>query len=235
MSELKDDASSPDGHSGDKKNGQNGAESELYLPIMSGGWVSLIWFIRLVGIGALLVALDQLCFETPLISRIPLISISSCPCWAYAGLAVAVIVLILDTYIYHEFRVHDARLADASEVRALFSEARSVEIPEFSDPNEYLQKHDHLREEVAILTELEEAGWTEYRVLPLDQMLVDFLKIDDLVSRARSRLTVLEDFIPRFCLQTRLTDSGLKYQTHIRLKKRLKLNKRGQGSRYQRK
>ena len=44
------------------------------------------------------------------------------------------------------------------------------------------------------LKEIGENGWTEYQVLSLNQMLVDFLKVDDLIASARLSLTELEDY-----------------------------------------
>ncbi|MFZ3135904.1 MAG: hypothetical protein WA126_00770 [Thermodesulfovibrionales bacterium] len=61
-------------------------------------------------------------------------------------------------------------------------------------PENYDEKKLELEKEVSRLKELSTKGWTEYQVLSLDQMLLDFLKVDDLIARASSRLADLGDY-----------------------------------------
>ena len=121
-----------------------------------------------------------------------------CPtCWPYIPFFLFLFGLILDRYIRHKVNIHKARLEDRSEVWAAIVEARTVE-PRLNDPEErpedYKTKQVNLLTEVDRLEALGHKGWTEYQVLSLDQMLVDFLKVGDLKARTQSSLADLEEY-----------------------------------------
>jgi hypothetical protein len=112
--------------------------------------------------------------------------------------------IILFRYGLHKLVEHKARLVDHSDVKALFVEARTVEPrlkladttgKEEIRPIDFERKRHELNEEVKRLTgEVGEKGWTEYQILSLRQMLIDFYKIDDLIASSRSTLADLEEY-----------------------------------------
>ena len=105
-------------------------------------------------------------------------------------------VLLIDRMIRHKLNIHKARLVDRSEVDAIIVEAKTVE-PRLKDPerpDDYKHKRQDLLEEVQRLEKLGPNGWTEYQILSLNQMLIDFLKLDDLKVLAESRLADLEEY-----------------------------------------
>lgn len=121
-----------------------------------------------------------------------------CPtCWPYIPFFLFLFGLILDRYLRHKINVHKARLVDHSQATATIVEARTVEprlnAPE-ERPEEYETKKNHLLTEVKRLEDLGSKFWTEYQVLSLDQMLVDFLKVDDLKANSQSSLADLEEY-----------------------------------------
>ena len=149
-------------------------------------WIVLpfIWITLSV---SLLYLADQLCFkQTP-----------SCICCTYIAFGLVLSIIVIDRWIYHEIIVHNARLEDVSEVEATFVEAKVVELANLgymSEEEYFKKKKSELDEEVKRLKELGNRGWTEYQILSLNQMLVEFLDIDELKARARSSLDDLEDY-----------------------------------------
>lgn len=116
---------------------------------------------------------------------------------AYLGFGVLLGGIFLVRYLRHKILVHSARCEDHSEVDALFVEVRTVE-PRLTDPerkpDDFGQKMQQLNDEVQRLEKLGPKGWTEFQVLSLSQMLVDFLKLHDLKTRARLSLAELEEY-----------------------------------------
>lgn len=147
-------------------------------------------FIILLLILALLYLADQLCFGIlpPCISSI---------CCTYIAFTIVLAILIIDCHIHHDLIVHKKRLEDISEIEAMFVEARTVEPTEkgpMFDRNYFDQKKTELLGEVRYLKERGNRTWTEYKVLSLNQMLMEFLEVDELKVRARSSLAELEDY-----------------------------------------
>lgn len=116
--------------------------------------------------------------------------------WAYISSGLLLAGLFVDRYLRHQKLVHESRLEDRSEVEALFVEAQAVEprLTEPITPQLYSEKKEKLDWVVDRLKQLGPKGWTEYQVLPLNQLLVEFLKVDDLKARAQSELAVLQDY-----------------------------------------
>jgi hypothetical protein len=114
----------------------------------------------------------------------------------YVALGSLPVVLLVDRVLRWEVLVHRKRLVDFSQVRALLVSASTVKprLPVPVKPDNYEQKRQELLEESSRLTTLGQYGWTEYQVLPLDQMLVDFLQEGDLRARALLSLAELEDY-----------------------------------------
>ncbi len=122
---------------------------------------------------------------------------SPCVWGTYIAFGVVLIVLLIFCVICHRFSVQRARLEDRSVVDAMIVEAETVEPrltkPEIK-PENFDKKTKDLKKETNRLKEMGSREWTEYQVLSLNQMLVDFLKVDDLIASARLSLTELEDY-----------------------------------------
>ena len=147
----------------------------------------VLGFIYVAQIAALIVVVDQFWFQI----------LPSCTCGAYIGFGALLVGLFLDRYLRHKMREHRSRLTDPSEVYLLFCEVDTVE-PRLTDPvkpdDNYDKKVQLLKDEVNRLKNLGPEGWTEYQVLCLDQMLVDFFKVDDLQAQAQIVLAELGDY-----------------------------------------
>lgn len=121
------------------------------------------------------------------------------PClWGtYIAFGLVLAVAIIERLIRHKLIVHAARLEDISEVEALFVEARNVEPTQngpMAESEHFSKKKEALLAEVHRLKEMGSRGWSEYQVLALNQMLVEFLEKEELVARAQSTLEDLEDY-----------------------------------------
>ena len=99
-------------------------------------------------------------------------------------------------YVRHEDFARRSRLKDESEVKASIVEAKTVEprLHEPRRPEEFEEKKKQLDEEIDRLQKIGKESWTEYEVLSLSQMLVDFLKPSDLVSTTDSWMDDLEEY-----------------------------------------
>lgn len=167
----------------------NGRE---FPPVETWQVFAVIWSNRIAGSLTLPLVAEQLLFRQPYI-------LNSCTCWYYAALFFLVFTIFLDRYVRHRFVVHRARLEDRSEVVGSIIEAETVEArlaknDAILKPDNYAKKKDDLDKEVNRLKVLGPNGWTEYQVLSLNQMLVDFLKVDDLIQRAQLTLADLDDW-----------------------------------------
>ena len=120
-------------------------------------------------------------------------------CGTYIGLGFLLFALFLCRSIEQKLIIHRARLIDVSVVHAMFVEARTVERGHDKKSDEerekiFVNKKEGLNAEVERLEKLQLFGWTEYQILSLSQMLVDFLTIDELKARAVSTLDDLREF-----------------------------------------
>lgn len=118
----------------------------------------------------------------------------------YIATAVILISLISLNYVYHRFRLHKARKADLSTVHATIVEARNAKAPvrdehgkEFR-PIIFAELKKDLLEECSRLENIGNQGWTDFQFLPLQQMLLDFYNVDELISTARLYLERLKDY-----------------------------------------
>ena len=104
--------------------------------------------------------------------------------------------LALVIYFDHEARVYRDRLEDKSSVEASIVEARTVELRALDPirPEEMEEKKKNLGKEIDRLQEIGAENWTEYAVLSLYQMLVDFLKPQDLIATTNSVMDELEEY-----------------------------------------
>ncbi len=123
---------------------------------------------------------DQLC-----IKKSP-----SCLCCTYIAFGFVLAGLIIFRLVRHKLIVHKARLEDRSEIDSLLAEARVVVKSEKVD----VDKKELLKKEKEHLEQLGEKGWTEYQILQLNQMLVEFLEKNKLIGRARLTLEELEEY-----------------------------------------
>lgn len=124
-------------------------------------------------------------------------AVPECTCWPYLALAGFLTGLVSDFIIRHKIRVHETRKADRSEIQALLQEAKYAQ-PRLTDPErsaEFAEKREQIDEEVKRLeNEVGPEGWTEFQVLTLDRMLIDFLPLEDLKALARSSLEDLKEY-----------------------------------------
>lgn len=176
-------------------------------------WV-ILWLSYVVALFLLIYLIEQLClirvfsgFEKncSFLKEI----LCPCVCCTYIAFGIVLVVLIIDRVVRHKLCVHKKQRVDPSTVDAMIVEANTVE-PRLGKleekkgsseidnknvkPDNFLKKKEDLNEEVKRLKNLGNLGWTEYQVLSLDQMLVDFLKVDDLITNARLRLAQLKDY-----------------------------------------
>ena len=143
---------------------------------------------RVLSLAGFLVAVNQLCLEDPFFW--------SCRCLAYLGLGVGLASFVAWRYLQHGHIAHQARLMDESEVKASIVEAKTVE-PRLRDPvrpEEFEEKKENLASEINRLEMIGKENWTEYEVLSLYQMQVDFRRPSDLVSATDSVMDDLEEY-----------------------------------------
>ena len=143
-------------------------------------------------------------------------AVPNCSCWTYIALSGFLIGLVTERWLLHDRRVHETRTADQSEIKALIQEAINVQPrlriqsengQQEERPKDFEKLKEQVDEEVQRLTqELGPDAWTDYQILPLDQLLIDFLPIEDLKARARSSLVDLEEYAigEAFSYDTRL-------------------------------
>ena len=143
---------------------------------------------RGLSLAGLLVAVDQLCLENPFFW--------SCRCLAYLGLVAGLGSFVAWRYFQHKDVAHQGRLEDKSDVEASIVEAKTVEprMVRPLRPEGFKEKKKNLDNEIKRLEEIGRENWTEYQVLSLYQMLVDFLKPLDLVSTTDSVMDVLDEY-----------------------------------------
>ena len=139
-------------------------------------------------LAGLLVAVDQLCLENPFFW--------SCRCLAYLGLVAGLGSFVAWRYLLREDVAHQGRLEDKSDVEASIVEAKTVEprMVRPLRPEGFKEKKKNLDNEIKRLEEIGRENWTEYQILSLYQMLVDFLKPLDLVSTTDSVMDVLDEY-----------------------------------------
>lgn len=152
-------------------------------------WQRIFLFIIKVSIiCALLYILGQTC---------PIIFPISSICGTYFAFGVLLAMFLFDRILRHKILVHEARLEDPSEIHSLFVEAANVEL-RLTEPEKRPKADDYkienLKKEVERLKGLGKKGWTEYQVLSLNQMFIEFLKIEELKARAKSTLEDLQEY-----------------------------------------
>ena len=140
-----------------------------------------------------------------------------CICCTYITLALLPVFFIVDRTIRHKITVHKARLVDQSLVDAIMVGVQTVEprlTKPYKRPDPYDVKEKELNDEVKRLKDLGNRGWTEYQVLSLNQLLVDFYTVDDLIANTRLSLEELEEYAE---------DSTIRYdrEKHYDMKKHI--------------
>ena len=174
-------------------NGQHVILPEDKLPPELGPlrFISL-WFARIL-MGVAICCLIYDCYQIFWNS----VALSQCIYRIYIALAGFLSGLMTEFLIRHKVRVHEARKVDRSEVEALIQEARIVQ-PRLTDPErpiDYNRKRGEIEDEVRRLTRhVGPEGWTEFQVLTLDRLKIDFLAIEDLKALAKSSLADLKEY-----------------------------------------
>ena len=128
----------------------------------------------------------QLCMTWP----------ESHPCLTYGALGLIPVFVVWSRVWVHAHLVEALRLVDLSEVEARFIEVKTVEsrLTEPERPESFDEKKEQIETEVSRLRKLGKKKWTEYQILSLDQLLIEFLKVEDLKQTARSNLADLEEY-----------------------------------------
>ena len=119
------------------------------------------------------------------------------PCLTYIVLILAPLAWLVHFLIWKEKKVYKLRLEDSSEVMASIIEARTAEKRlegKETKPDNFDTKLQNVKNEARRLETLGNKNWTDYQILTLNVMLVDFLKPDDLKARARSSLEDLQEY-----------------------------------------
>ncbi len=120
----------------------------------------------------------------------------SCVWGTYIALGILLLIPIILCMLRHKLFIHKSRLVDLSVVESMFIEVATVEsrIENPKKPDDFDKKKKQIEDEVTRLTKLGNRGWTEFQILSLNQLLVDFLKIDELKARTRSTLANLKEY-----------------------------------------
>lgn len=122
--------------------------------------------------------------------------VPKCPYCTYLALAGFLSGLVSEFVIRHRGLVHKARKEDLSVVESLIQEAKNID-PKLTEPEmpaSFAERHEQLVNEVSRLEDLGPEGWTEYQILTLNRLLLDFLPLEDLKARARSSLDELKEY-----------------------------------------
>ena len=119
-----------------------------------------------------------------------------CTFCTYLALAGFLSGLVSESVIRHRIFVHAARKEDLSVVEALIQEAKNIDPELIKTENSTSRdgKSKKIKEEVSRLEGLGSEGWTEFQILTLNRLLIDFLPIEDLKARARSGLDELKEY-----------------------------------------
>ena len=150
----------------------------------------------LVFLGAI-VTITELCFQTPVpVNDIfPFLNLIDTTCSSYVGIGFVLTGIIVDRIIRHDTRLHKLRLEDISVVKSIIITAKTFDSRNSSSGIDFEEKKKQLSEEVSRLINLTDQGWTEYQILPIQKMLVDFRSNDELIADARSALAELKDYV----------------------------------------
>ncbi len=124
-------------------------------------------------------------------------TVPECVFCTYLALAGFLSGLVSEFFIRHKARVHESRKEDRSEIEALIQEAKNIQ-PRLTEPEMpagFGEKRQQIQKEVQRLEDVVgPEGWTEFQVLTLDRMLIDFLSLEDLKARARTSLNELKEY-----------------------------------------
>lgn len=172
---------------------RRGIHAEDKLPSELTPWRRVIlWIARtfmFIGVCWLILVCYQIFWDSS--------ALSQCIFCTYLALAGFLSGLVTDYLVRHRMRVHESRKADPSEVEALIQEASNVR-PRLTRPRrpiDYNEKREKIVEEVRRLKdEVGPDGWTEFQVLTLDRLRIDFLAIEDLKALALSSLADLKEY-----------------------------------------
>ena len=119
-----------------------------------------------------------------------------CTFCTYLALAGFLSGLVSEFVIRHRAFVHKARKEDLSVVVALIQEAKNIdpEMTKIEQSASLAERSKQIKNEVSRLESLGSEWWTEFQILTLNRLLIDFLPIEDLKARARSSLDELKEY-----------------------------------------
>lgn len=167
-------------------------------PTLTWRWTLVLWGLVRPLIVLPICFLGYICFQL-LVS--PTVN-PACPCWVHLALILLLIGLVADRFLCHRSRVHKEQVADRSEVEAMIQEAKNVrprltfqqDDQQVQRPPDFSHLKEQLNAELKRLTNIGPEAWTNYQVLTLDRLLIEFLPIEDLKARAKSSLTDLAEY-----------------------------------------
>ena len=114
------------------------------------------------------------------------------------GISFVLAGIIVDRIIRYETRLHKLRSEDLSVVKSMIIEATTFNSKISSPgikPEDFESKKNQLSEEVSRLNKLiSQDCCTEYQILPIQKMLVDFMSNDELKTTAQSTLVELQEY-----------------------------------------
>ena len=143
-----------------------------------------------LGTAGAIIAIIELCFRTQILT--------GTACLSYVGIGFALTGIIVDRIIRYETRLHESRLEDPSLVESIIVEAKTID-SKTSSPDIRVEgfegKMNQLSEEISRLSKLiEQDCCTEYQILPIQKMLVDFMSNDEVMTSAQSTLAELQEY-----------------------------------------
>ena len=191
MSERKDDEfPKPDSNGGNDHWRRKIHPGDQLPPKLDRPRCLMLWTARIF----MLLAVCHLLYICIALLLGPTIS-TGCIFCTYITLSVFFVGLVTDRLLLHKKIVHEARTEDRSEIEALIQEAQNVQPPVPDNDQAKLNEYKILQKQVRRLTnDLGPAAWTDYQILTINQLLVNFLPIEDLKARALSNLVELEEY-----------------------------------------
>ena len=165
-------------------------ENKNFPPELSRLNIVILTACYVLGISGAIIAIIELCFRTQILI--------GTTCLSYVGIGFVLTGIIVDRLIRYKTRLHKSRSEDQSVVESIIIEASTIDSKTSSPgikPEDFEEKKNQLSEEISRLNKLIiQDCCTEYQILPIQKMLVDFMSNDELKTRAKSTLAELQDY-----------------------------------------
>ena len=173
-------------------------ENKKFPPKLSPCHKKILGVCYVLGFLGAIITIIELCFQTQVNNILTFLNLSDITCFSYLGIGFALTGLIIDRMIRYETRLHKSRSEDLSVVKCMIVEATTFK-SKISPPGIKLEdfegKKNQLSEEVLRLNKLiNQDCCTEYQILPIQKMFVDFMSNDEVMASAQSTLADLQDY-----------------------------------------